>query len=210
MQDVLTTEADAIAAEMDLVKRQRKFTGATFAQTLVFGWLANPDATLDELTQTAAALGIKISPQGLDKRFTQRSATFLSYVLEASITKVISGESSAISILERFNGVYLIDRSTVTLPDELAEVWKGCGGSSPKNTSSSLKLQVRWDILSGGIGLELTDGRQSDTRSSFQDATLPQGCLRLTDLGFFSLTVLAEIGKSGNYWLTRVKSQCAF
>ncbi|MBM3237124.1 hypothetical protein FJZ31_12600 [Candidatus Poribacteria bacterium] len=65
-QDVLTTEADAIATETDLVKRQRKFTGATVAQTLVFGWLANPDATLDELTQTAAAIGLNISPQGLD------------------------------------------------------------------------------------------------------------------------------------------------
>lgn len=210
MQDVLTTEADAIATEIDFIKRQRKFTGATFAQTLVFGWLANPDATLDELTQTAASLGLKISPQGLDQRFTQSSATFLREVLEASVSKVISGEPSAFEVLRRFNGVYLIDSSTVTLPDELAEVWEGCGGSSPQNTSSSLKLQVRWDLLSGSIGLELTDGRQSDKRSSFQDETLPQGCLRLTDLGFFSLTVLAEIGQSGNYWLTRVKSQCVF
>ena len=149
MQDVLTTEAEAIAAEISLVKRQRKFTGATFAQTLVFGWLANTDATLDELTQTAAALGIKISPQGLDQRFTQSSATFLREVLEASVSKVISGEPSTVSILRRFNGIYLIDSSTVALPDELAEVWEGCGGSSPKNTSSSLKLHVRWDLLCG-------------------------------------------------------------
>lgn len=146
----------------------------------------------------------------MDQRFTQSSATFLSEVLSASVCKVISGEPSAISILRRFNGVYLLDSSTVVLPDELAEVWKGCGGSSPKNTSSSLKLHVRWDLLSGGIGLELTDGCQSDTQSSFQHQTLPQGCLRLTDLGFFSLAVLEEIGQSGNYWLTRVKSQCAF
>jgi hypothetical protein len=69
---------------------------------------------------------------------------------------------------------------------------------------------VRWDLLSGGIGLELTAGRQSETQSSFQNETLPQGCLRLTDLGFFDLTVLSEIGQDGNYWLTRVKSQCAF
>ena len=164
MQDVLTTEADAIATETDFVKRQRKFTGATFAQTLVFGWLSNPDATLDELTQIAAALGLKISQQCLDQRFTQSSAAFLREVLEASVSKVISGEPSALEVLRRFSGVYLIDSSTVTLPDELAEVWEGCGGSSPQNTSSSLKLHVRWDLLSGGIGLELTAGRQADKR----------------------------------------------
>lgn len=209
MQEVLTTEADAIAEETDLVKRQRKFTGATFAQTLVLGWLSNPDATLDELTQTAAVLGVKISPQGLDQRFTQSSATFLRRVVEASVCKVLSGEPSAVEILRHFSGVYLIDGSTIVLPDELAEVFSGCGGSSSKNTSSSLKLNARWDLLSGGLCLELNAGRQSDRQSSFQHQVLPQGSLRLTDLGFFDLTVLEQIGQAGNYWLTRVQSQCA-
>jgi len=77
MQEILTNEADRIADETELVKRQRKFTGATFTQTLVFSWLSNPDATLDELTTIAATLGIKISPQGLDQRFTETAATFL-------------------------------------------------------------------------------------------------------------------------------------
>jgi len=208
MQDILTDEADKIADETDLVKRQRKFTGATFAQTLVFGWLYKPDATLDELTQTAAALGIEISPQGLDQRFNETTATFLSGVLESSVCKVISGEPSALEILCRFNGVYLLDSSTITLPDELAEVWKGCGGSSSKNTASSLKVHVRWDLLSGGLCLELSSGRESDRQSSFQHESLPQGSLRLTDLGFFDLEVLKEIGQSGNYWLTRVQSRC--
>lgn len=138
MQDILTDEADKIADETDLVKRQRKFTGTTFAQTVVFGWLSKPDATLDELTQTAAELGIKISPQGLDQRFNETAATFLKGVLESSVCKVISGEPSALEILCRFNGVYLLDSSTITLPDELAEVWKACGGGSSKNTASSL------------------------------------------------------------------------
>ena len=77
MQDILTIEADRIADETDLVKRQRKFTGATFIQTLVFGWLSSLEATLDELTSTAAALGVKISTQGLDQRFNETAASFL-------------------------------------------------------------------------------------------------------------------------------------
>jgi len=33
-----------------------------FSQTLVFGFLGNPQASLEELSQTAAALGVAITP----------------------------------------------------------------------------------------------------------------------------------------------------
>ena len=70
MQTTLSTNSDIIAIESNFVKRERKLNGSNFVQTLVFGWLANPSASLEELTQTAAILGVSISPQGLDKRFT--------------------------------------------------------------------------------------------------------------------------------------------
>ena len=38
MQTVLTVVADAVARSSGFLKRQRKLTGATFVQTLVFGW----------------------------------------------------------------------------------------------------------------------------------------------------------------------------
>jgi len=39
--------------------------GATFVQTLVFTYLADPEATLDQVTQTAAALNVDIASAGL-------------------------------------------------------------------------------------------------------------------------------------------------
>jgi len=77
MQTVLTIIADNISRESGFVKRLRKLSGSKFVQTLVFGWLSNPSATLDELAQTAAALGLHITPQALDKRFTKKAADFL-------------------------------------------------------------------------------------------------------------------------------------
>ena len=62
MQTVLSTQADIIASENNFIKRERKLTGSLFVQTLVFGWLANPSSSLEELTQTAATLGVSISP----------------------------------------------------------------------------------------------------------------------------------------------------
>ena len=70
MQFVLSETAKAITRQTGFIKIQRKLTGSDFAQTLVFGWLDNPDSTIEELAQTAATLGVSITPQGLDKRFT--------------------------------------------------------------------------------------------------------------------------------------------
>lgn len=66
MQEILTETADVIGRETGFIQRQRKLSGSSFVQTLVFGWLSNPDATLEELAQTAATLGIDITPQGLN------------------------------------------------------------------------------------------------------------------------------------------------
>jgi len=76
MQTILTTNADKRADDVGLIKRQRKFSGSTFAQTLVFGWLNKPDAILSDLTQTAADLGVTVSTRGLDKRFTSKLLSF--------------------------------------------------------------------------------------------------------------------------------------
>src|SRR2546423_14805278 len=76
LQTLLTTTADALARRTGFVQRQSKMSGALFAQALVFGWLANPHASLENLAQAAAAAGVAISPQGLDQRCTEAAAGF--------------------------------------------------------------------------------------------------------------------------------------
>ena len=53
LQKLLTQDADRLGRESGFIKRQRKLTGASFAQALVFGWQANPKASLEELCQSA-------------------------------------------------------------------------------------------------------------------------------------------------------------
>jgi len=219
MQTILTLVADKIALKTGFVKRLRKLSGSLFVQTLVFSWLSNPDATLDELAQTAATLGLSITPQALDKRFTPEACDYLKEVLESSVETLITVDSQAIPIMQRFNGVYIQDSSTITLPDELSDVWTGCGGNSSQNTSSSVKIQVRWDLKNGTmIGPYLQEGRQHDQNSYLSEMPLPKGALRIavsrrrpllfTDLGYFSLKDFADMNGDDVYWLTRVKSMC--
>src|SRR5918911_465369 len=130
----MTTIADEAARATTFVQRQSPLGGATFTQTLVFGFLANPQAALEELAQTAATLGVAVSPQALDQRFSEAAARCLERVLSEAITQVVAAAPVAIPLLERFTAVYLQDSSTIVLPDALAEVWQGCGGGSPPPT----------------------------------------------------------------------------
>jgi len=181
MQGVLTKSADIIGRETGFIKRLRKLSGSGFVQTLVFGWLSNPDSTVEELCQTAATLGIDISPQGLspqglNKRFTSEASDCLQKVLESAVSQVISDDPVTIPLLQRFNGVNIQDSSTVVLPDALAVIWTGCGGSTPTNTSSSLKLHIRLDLNTGQLaGPYLHSGRLHDMNPQIQWETLPVG-----------------------------------
>src|SRR5215471_6811056 len=162
LRTILTTTADEAARATHFVQRTSPLGGATFSQTLVFGFLANPQATLAELTQTAATLGVEISPQALDQRFTAAAAACLQQVLLTAIARVITAEPVAIPLLERFTAVYVQDSSTIVLPDVFAAQWHGCGGSTSSSASAALKLQARLEMCTGRLDVQLQEGRASD------------------------------------------------
>src|SRR5438270_7644692 len=205
LQTLFTTTADAAARATGFVQRRSKLTGAAFVQALVFGWLANPQASLAALAQAAAVAGVAISPQGLDQRCGEAAAAFLEEVLAAAVQAVIAAEPVAIPLLQRFSAVVLLDCSTIVLPDALGLWWPGCGGSSAMHTQAALKLGVRFDLCSGALrGPLLYDGRTHESTTPIQRAPLPAGALRVADLGFFDLEVLAQIGAQDGYWLSRL------
>jgi len=202
IQAVLQDQADDLARQTGFIQRQRKWTGSTFVQALVFGWLANPESSLSSLNQSAATVGVTISVQGLDQRFTPKAAEFLHSVLAAAVQEVMVGVSVPIPLLERFTGVYVQDSTTVKLPEALAQVWAGC-------TKAALKIQVRWDLRTGAlVQLDLRPGKEHDRRAPMQTEPLPAGALRLADLGYFSIEALWTLDAQEAYFLTRVQVQC--
>ncbi len=205
MQYVLGEAADEAARITGFVKRKRKLDGASFVQTTVFGWLGNGQASSSELNQAAAAVGVNISPQGLTKRFTAEAAACLRQVLETAVGQVVEAEPVALSLLERFNGVYLLDSSTVELPDSLATLWSGCGGS--KGASSAVKVQVDLNYSNGALHrLWLQAGREHDQCRQAQAIELPGGALRIADLGYFKLDTLTAHSQRGVFWLSRLQA----
>ena len=206
MWNVLVDEADYAGWESKFIKRKRKLTGASFVQSLVFGYLANPSSTSDELRQAAAARNIIITRQGLDKRFSPESAHCLEMVLAATIKQVFQAAPVDVDILKRFNGVHLVDSSTIILPNSLSHIWQGCGGRDETNTQSSLKISVDFDLVTGALdGPIVQAGRAHDRQALSKHCALGAGSLLIADLAYFKLDSFAQMQRENRYYLSRFK-----
>lgn len=208
LQTVLTTAAETADAKLHYTKRpdRAKFSASTLVQTLVLGWLAHPDATVEQLSQSAARVGVEASPQAIDQRFTPATAGLLTQVLTSTLQHAISSDGVAIPILQRFTNVRIQDGTTIALPDQVRDQWAGCGGRTDLGTSAALKCGVQLDLLNGSLtALDLTSGRTHDSNLPCQQLALPVGSLRLADLGFYDLQRLAELDRAGVYFLSKLR-----
>lgn len=207
MQTILGPEANRLARTSGWLKRQRKLSGAQFVQTLVFGYLSSPSATRAELQQTAATLGVTVSRQALDQRCTEAAVPFLHQLLAVALNQLMAAAPVEASLLARFDGVYLLDSSVVTLPTALASHWPGCGGRTASTSQAALKLSLQFDLKTGRLdGLLPQPGRTHDRVAAQIHAPLPPGALRIADLGYFQLDELARMDRAGIHFITRYKT----
>src|SRR5258707_15453341 len=61
LKHILEERANILAHETGCIKRQRKFSGADLLQTLVFGWLSHPDASLEQLSSVATLREVEVT-----------------------------------------------------------------------------------------------------------------------------------------------------
>lgn len=218
MPDTITQLADAMQTVLDrvpeqnarstgFVRRQRKLTASVFVKTLVFGFLANPQASRDELTRVAATLGLTITPQALDERLTPEAAELLRRVLQAAIQAVITADPVALELLGRFTEVVLLDSSTISLPEGFATEWAGCGSKNPQRGNAAFKLSLAYDLKTGRLrGPSLEAGRTNDKKTALAGEALPAGALRIADLGYFKIATLRQMDRSRVYYLSRYQA----
>lgn len=186
MQTLLTETANGWARSSGFIQRQRQVTGAGFAQALVLGGLAQPEATRKQQQQAAVQAGMTISPQGLEQRFQPSAVVFMRGLLEAGLSEVVGSEDERIQ-LPQFAGVYVTDCTRLE--------WGTAG----------VKLGVRWELQRGQLQASLSELRTHDQMTPVVATELPAGSLHLGDLGFFKLKRFADWNQQGVYWLTRYK-----
>jgi len=135
LERILEEEAMALAKETGFIERERAFTGADFAQALILGWLQRRDERLEGFTQILERREVSITASGLSQRFTKEAATFMQRLLERRASVQMQAEAVDVALLRRESRVVVEDSSSVLLPPELVEVWRGCGGSQGESRS---------------------------------------------------------------------------
>ena len=114
LQTVFIHDAKEIGRTSGFVQRERKLNGASFAQSLIFGWQANPQASLEDLCQSARVCGVQISPQGMQERLNSPQANaFLYQLLMRALGYVVEAQGERRDLLAQFNGVYIQASSTI-------------------------------------------------------------------------------------------------
>jgi len=206
---LLGEKACELARETGFVKRKSPITGAVFAQTLIFGFLSQPQASYTRLQQVMAMQGVTASAQALEKRMSKAAATFMQRLLEAMMGICMNSEPVCVELLQRFNGVYLQDGTVIGLPHELEGQWQGFGGNTDKSGRSAVNVQVRLNLSTGGMqGPWLQDARacEREGEGSLEQTPLPKGALWLTDMGFFTIKNMRQMNADGRYWLNYAKA----
>lgn len=202
LHEVLTAVATTAARTTGLVQRVSTRNGAGFVQTLVCGYLAHPRVTLEALAQTAATLGISSTASGLFQRLGKPAADCLQPVLITAGRRVIAADPTAAPVLQHVTGVFIQDRSMLVVPPDRADVWHGCGGTTPHG-AAVLKVQCHLNLLTGALaGLEWPHGRDSDRCSSVRGNPVLAGAVSRTDVGSFARGRFREIAAAGGLWLS--------
>ena len=160
-----------------------------------------------QMSQSGVSSGLQISAQGLEQKFSERSANFMRAMLESAVSQLIKTSlNKDLELLERFSRIHIQDGSVIGLPDECVEIWQGVRPKDKKGRSA-VKLHVSLEYKSGQVsGPVLANGREHDQKSPFFHRTLAAGELRITDLGFFDLEQLKNDTQAGGFWMIRHKS----
>jgi len=77
IKDFFGESVKAKARKTKFVRRLSPLNGRKFLRAMVFGFIENPDASLNDLSQVCLDLGVGITPQGLDQRINEKAVFFL-------------------------------------------------------------------------------------------------------------------------------------
>jgi hypothetical protein len=202
LQSALGPELDEIGRRTGVIQRLRKFAGASLLKTLVLTLMKRPNAKTDDFVATAAQLGVLVSAQAIEKRFTSKLIDFLRAVLKHVLEHAVAVPPAALPLLRRFTAVELADSSTITVPEEYADEFPGCGPS--KGSKAALKIQARWELLTGKLKkLVIEPGRRSDGQGEEAEDAVLRGALYIRDLGYFGLQWFRKLAVEGAYWISR-------
>jgi hypothetical protein len=166
----------------------------------VCGWAEQPEASLNDLAETAADLGVSITAQGLDERINAAAVALFEALSQESLRWPLD-----VAVLRQFTAVEILDSRCIALPATRKASYPGSGGDGP---AACLKVQWLLDFLTGELQqIIFQTGCDPDQAYEADLSTLRPGVLRLSDLGYFKLERFQTIADRQAYFLTRLDLQ---
>ncbi len=205
LQRLFGSNLDELGIRTGVIKRRRAFSGMTLLRTLVLTVLKHPQAAPADFKKMADQLGVHVSKAAIPKRFTDELITFLQAVLESALAMVLGMEPATRNLLAGFTAVFIGDATTLSLPDEYADQFPGCGGTE-RTSRAAMKIQVLWEFLTGSLRrVVIEPGKSSDAMSPIARAEAPAGSLSLFDLGYFCLERFRRLTAASAFWISRLQ-----
>ena len=191
-------------------KRKKGLKLKTFLIAFTLKLCMMTNVTLEGLANQCVGLqyGLSIQKQALSNRLEQGSKELR--ILLAGTTKALlknkAGVLMTATILGQFDNVYIIDSTTLSLPNKLKKYHKGLGGS---NAESALKIQAAYEVKSKDFKkIEIVDNAtESDNPYMLEFVCeLKPNDLVVADLGYYSAGNFLAIAGKGAYFISRIKS----
>ena len=205
VQEVLGHQAEGIGRTSGFTQRASKMTASCFVQTLVLGWMERPQASLNQLVQVSADLGVQISEAGLQHRFNDGAVQLLQTLVQKALALFHQHGQLPDRVLTQFSQVNIVDSSLIALPETLQALFPG---SKHRTQPAELKLQLSYDYLSGSFNaLEVLAGRTPDQNSPLPMQAAAPRSFTLLDLGFFKKRLFENLAQSGAYFISRLQTQ---
>src|SRR6266849_6513111 len=104
LRKLFLSEASELARAHGVIQRFRVFSGASLLQLCVFGWLQDPKAGPSALARFAGGLGLQLSKQAIEERFTMQTAEWLLAVLRRGVQYLVCAQAVSIPRLAAVYG----------------------------------------------------------------------------------------------------------
>jgi hypothetical protein len=181
LQLVLTTSATEHGNTSGWHQRQGQMSSSQFVQTVSFGFLEHPHATLGHLARVACTLGAAVTPQAISQRFTDKSVALMRGVVLDALGILLEAEPVEVGWLQQFpGGVYLNDSTQITWHADWAATWDGGA------TAAALKIPTLIDLLRGSLQADLVAARQHDSATRLANLDFPTGSVVVEDSGYLN------------------------
>src|SRR5260221_12414850 len=141
LQQFLERRVQELSRATGFVQRNRKLSGVVFVQALVLSWLERPMASLNEVRQSCAEMGVKVSESGLQQRMNDKAVNVLRSLFQEGLAHLPKKRQVPAEVLRHFTAVDFFDRNTLTLPEQFERgVFWGGGKASAGAVHNKLKF----------------------------------------------------------------------